>query len=130
MHKILLVEDNPVNRKLIHRRLSKTDYLIGEAHDGEAGVSIAYHCDPDLILMDMSLPCKDGWTATMELRSYEKTRHIPIIALTAHAMERDKIKAMEAGCDGFVSKPIDFVELNALMKQLLAKKAEPAPALA
>lgn len=122
MHKILLVEDNEKNRKLIHHRLSESNYMIGEAHDGKTAVEIAYHHQPDLILMDMSLPVKDGWTATKEIRSFERTKHIPIIALTAHGMESDRQKTMEAGCDEIITKPVDFVSLKIVMQRLLDKK--------
>jgi len=122
MYKILLVEDNELNRKLITSRLSdESNYVIGEAEDGKSAVEIAYHHQPDLILMDMSLPVKDGWEATRELRKFERTKDIPIIALTAHAMECDQVKSMEAGCDEFISKPIDFVSLKLVMQRLLSR---------
>lgn len=123
MYKILLVEDNPANRKLIQKKLAaETNYVIGEAHDGKIGVEMAYHFQPDLILMDMSLPVKDGWTATSEIRKFERTKDIPIIALTAHTMESDRLKAEEAGCDEFISKPVDFVVLKTVMNRLLERK--------
>lgn len=125
MYKILLVEDNEVNRKLIQQRLgSESNFMIGEAVDGQSAVEMAYHFQPDLILMDMSLPVKDGWTATAELRKFDRTKDIPIIALTAHAMENDRLKSEEVGCDEFISKPIDFVVLKTVMNRLLSKRAK------
>lgn len=122
MYKILLVEDSEINRQLVQRRLaSETDYVIGEAVDGKSGVEIAFHHQPDLILMDMSLPVKDGWEATRELRQFEQTKDIPIIALTAHCMESDREKSIEVGCDEVVCKPIDFVSLKLVMARLLNK---------
>lgn len=121
MPKILLVEDNPMNRKLIHRRFrSSAEFSFDEAHDGEQAVEMALELNPDLILMDMSLPVKDGWAATQEIRNRQETEQIPIIALTAHAMEKDRLRAKEVGCDGFVSKPIDFKILMPLIQELLA----------
>lgn len=100
--------------------------MIGEAHDGKTAVEMAYHYQPDLILMDMSLPVKDGWTATAELKKFEQTKDIPIIALTAHALESDRLKSEEVGCDEFITKPIDFVVLKTVMKRLLSKKDKAA----
>ena len=117
MVKILLVEDNEMNRDMLSRRLARRGYTVVLALDGEQGVSLARSEKPDLILMDMSLPVMDGWEATRQLKSTLETRGIPIIALTAHAMPSDELKAREAGCDDFDTKPI---ELERLMEKIMA----------
>src|SRR6516225_5983663 len=99
MSKILLVEDNEMNRDMLSRRLLSRGYEVAMAVDGAQAVAMAQGEQPELILMDMSLPVIDGWQATRQIRALEATRHIPIIALTAHAMAGDREKAMEAGCD-------------------------------
>ena len=111
MTRILLVEDNELNRDMLSRRLQKRGYDIVMAVDGETGVAMAQSEAPDLILMDMSLPGIDGWEATRILKSSPATRHIPIMALTAHAMASDRDKALAAGCDEFDTKPIDLPRL-------------------
>ena len=111
MTRILLVEDNELNRDMLSRRLQKRGYDIVMAVDGETGVTMAQSEAPDLILMDMSLPGIDGWEATRILKSSPATRHIPIMALTAHAMASDRDKALAAGCDEFDTKPIDLPRL-------------------
>ena len=111
MPKILLVEDNELNRDMLSRRLKRRDYEVEMAVDGQQGVDLTRSLMPDLILMDMSLPIIDGWTATGILKSDSSTSHIPIIALTAHAMEGERQKCLEAGCDDFDTKPIDFKRL-------------------
>ena len=108
MHKILLVEDNELNRDMLSRRLKRRDYDVEMAVDGQEGIDLTKSLMPDLILMDMSLPIIDGWTATGILKSDSTTSHIPIIALTAHAMEGERQKCLEAGCDDFDTKPIEF----------------------
>ena len=105
MPKILLVEDNELNRDILSRRLERHDYQLVMAKDGIEAVSMAASEEPDLILMDMSLPEMDGWEATRQIKSNEETRHIPIIALTAHAMSGDREKALQAGCDEDDTKP-------------------------
>ena len=111
MPKILLVEDNELNRDMLSRRLKRRDYEVEMAVDGQQGVDLTRSLMPDLILMDMSLPIIDGWAATGILKSDSSTSHIPIIALTAHAMEGERQKCLEAGCDDFDTKPIEFKRL-------------------
>ena len=111
MPKILLVEDNELNRDMLSRRLKRRDYDVEMAVDGQQGVDLTRSLMHDLILMDMSLPIIDGWTATGILKSDSSTSHIPIIALTAHAMEGERQKCLEAGCDDFDTKPIEFKRL-------------------
>ena len=111
MTKILLVEDNEMNRDMLSRRLERKGYAVAIAVDGQQGVDMALADLPALILMDMSLPVIDGWTATRQLKADERTKHIPIIALTAHAMQGDEQKAKEAGCDDYDVKPIELERL-------------------
>lgn len=119
MPKILLVEDDEMNRDMLSRRLIKREFDVLIAVDGEAGVRMAHSESPDLVLMDMSLPGIDGWTATRQLKADDATRDIPVIALTAHAMAGDREKAMEAGCDDFDTKPVDLARLLGKMEALL-----------
>src|SRR5262245_16923672 len=119
MAKILLVEDNEMNRDMLSRRLERKGYTVSLALDGAEGLSKARADAPDLILMDMSLPVVDGWEATRQLKADEKTRSIPIIALTAHAMASDEQKARDAGCDDFDTKPIELPRLLAKIEALL-----------
>jgi len=111
MPRILIVEDNEMNRDMLSRRLERKGYSISMAVDGGAGVEKAGAEVPDLILMDMSLPVLDGWEATRRVKGNPQTKHIPVIALTAHAMTGDRDKAMEAGCDDYDTKPIDLARL-------------------
>jgi CheY-like chemotaxis protein len=113
MPKILVVEDNDMNRDMVSRRLARRGLDVVVAVDGRQGVDMARSEAPDLILMDMSLPEIDGWEATRLLKADEATRAIPIIALTAHAMAGDREKALEAGCDDYDTKPIQFPGLMA-----------------
>src|SRR5688500_15305357 len=108
---ILLVEDNELNRDMLSRRLERRGYRVLIAVDGNQGVHMAKSEMPDLILMDMSLPVLDGWEATRRIRAAVETQAIPIIALTAHAMIGDRAKALEAGCDEYDTKPIEFTRL-------------------
>lgn len=119
MTKILLVEDNELNRDMLSRRLVRKGFEVLLAVDGQEGVDRARADHPDIILMDMSLPVKDGWTATTELKSDDGTREIPVIALTAHAMRGDREKALEAGCDDYDTKPIDISRLISKIEALL-----------
>jgi len=123
MTKILLVEDNELNRDMLSRRLIRREYEVVIAVDGQQGVDMAASEAPDLILMDMSLPVIDGWEATRIIKANEATRHIPLIALTAHAMAGDREKALEAGCDDYDTKPIDFPRLTGKIQALLDAKA-------
>lgn len=111
MAKILLVEDNEMNRDMLARRLIRRGYQVVIAVDGDQGVRMAQTETPDLILMDMSLPVLDGWEATRQLKATTATQAIPVIALTAHAMSGDREKALQAGCDDYDSKPIEFARL-------------------
>ena len=111
MTRILLVEDNEMNRDMLARRLTRRGYEVTIAVDGEQGVRIAQQEIPDLILMDMGLPVLDGWEAARQLKAEATTQSIPIIALTAHAMTGDREKALEAGCDDYDTKPIEFSRL-------------------
>ena len=119
MPKILLVEDNEMNRDMLSRRLERKGYQVVIAVDGEDGVSRAKTEQPHLILMDMSLPVKDGWTATREIKSNVELKMIPIIALTAHAMAGDKDRAIEAGCDDYDTKPVEFARLLGKIEALI-----------
>jgi two-component system cell cycle response regulator DivK len=121
MPKILLVEDNEMNRDMLSRRLEKRGYTLVIAVDGGQGVALAGSELPDLILMDMSLPVLDGWEATQQLKVDPATKSIPIIALTAHAMESDRQKALEAGCDDFDTKPVELARLLTKIEELLKK---------
>ncbi|PQV62672.1 Response regulator receiver domain-containing protein [Abditibacterium utsteinense] len=120
MSKILLVEDNEMNRDMLSRRLLRRGYEVAIAVDGESGLSLAGSEAPDLILMDMSLPILDGWEATRRLKADSATQHIPVIALTAHAMSSDRDKALEAGCDDYDTKPIELPRLLGKIEVLLA----------
>jgi CheY-like chemotaxis protein len=120
MPRILLVEDNEMNRDMLSRRLERRGYQVLLAVDGREGVDRAGAEAPDLVLMDMSLPVLDGWEATRVLKAAPATRHIPVIALTAHAMSSDRARAMEAGCDDYDTKPIDLPRLLGKIEALLA----------
>ncbi len=119
MTTILIVEDNEMNRDMLSRRLERAGYAVVIAVDGEEGIEVARTSAPDLILMDMSLPIMDGWEATRRLKSDQSLKHIPVIALTAHAMANDRDKALEAGCDDYDTKPIELPRLLAKMETLL-----------
>ena len=121
MPKILLVEDNEMNRDMLSRRLEKRGYTLSIAVDGGVGVALAKSEKPDLILMDMSLPVIDGWEATKLLKAEAATKAIPIIALTAHAMDSDRQKAIAAGCDDFDTKPVELSRLLGKIEELLKK---------
>ena len=123
MPKILLVEDNEMNRDMLSRRLERRGFQVVIAVDGQQGVDLARSEVPDLILMDMSLPVLDGWEATRQLKKAAETRGIPIIALTAHAMAGDREKALEAGCDDYDTKPIDLPRLLGKIEALLQRKS-------
>lgn len=120
--RILLVEDNEMNRDMLSRRLERKGYAVVCALDGQQGLDQARAEAPDLILMDMSLPVIDGWEATRRVKSERTTRAIPVIALTAHAMAGDREKALDAGCDDYDTKPIDFSRLLEKISVLLAQE--------
>lgn len=126
MARILLVEDNEMNRDMLSRRLERRGYEVLVAVDGVEGVARATTELPDLVLMDMSLPEVDGWEATRRLRADERTRTMPIIALTAHAMAGDRQQALEAGCSDYDTKPIDFTRLLGKIEALLSRPEQPA----
>jgi len=123
MPKILLVEDNEMNRDMLSRRLARKGFQVVMAIDGQQGVEMAQSESPDLILMDMSLPVLDGWSATRRLKEISTTQSIPIIALTAHAMAGDRQKCMEAGCDDYDTKPVEFPRLLGKIQMLLYGEA-------
>ena len=116
---ILIIEDNEMNRDMLSRRLQRRGFSVLIAVDGEEGIRIAGNHNPDLILMDMSLPVISGWEAARRLKSELKTKSIPIIALTAHAMTGDREKALEAGCDDYDIKPIELSRLLGKIEALL-----------
>jgi CheY-like chemotaxis protein len=118
--KILIVEDNEMNRDMLSRRLARKGYNVILAEDGAAGLEMMEEEQPDLVLMDMGLPVMDGWTATANAKADSKLATIPIIALTAHALEEDRIRAMEAGADDFDTKPVNLAGLLLKMEALLA----------
>lgn len=123
--RILVVDDNPTNLKLVSDVLSFEGYTLFKAADAEEAQELLRHSTPDLILMDIALPGMDGLTLTRQLKAGDKTRHILIVALTAFAMKGDDIKAREAGCDGYITKPVDTRELPAQVAEILkGKKAE------
>ena len=119
MKKILVVEDIELNRDLLEQLL-EDDYEVVTADDGAAGIEMAEAMVPDLILMDLSLPIIDGWEATRRIKAADKLKDIPVIAVTAHAMQGDEEKARAAGCDDFVTKPIDEDLLLAKISGFLA----------
>lgn len=119
MTKVLLVEDNEMNRDMLSRRLKKKGFDVVMAFDGQQGVDMASSEAPDIILLDMSLPVMDGWDAAGVLKGQDATKSIPIIALTAHAMAGDKEKALEAGCDDYDTKPVDFKRLLTKIQEFI-----------
>ena len=121
--KILYVEDNDDNIYMLTRRLRRKGYDVVVATDGEKGVEMSVSAAPSLILMDLSLPVLDGWEAAGRIKSAPETQHIPIIALSAHAMEGDRESAIAAGCDDYDTKPVDFARLMAKIEALLPKGA-------
>jgi CheY-like chemotaxis protein len=119
MSQVLIVEDNEMNRDVLSRRLMRRGYDVLLATDGPQGIAMARKHGPDLILMDLGMPEVDGWECARILKADAATQRIPIIALTAHAMVGDRQKALDAGCDEFDTKPIDFAGLLRKMKHLL-----------
>src|SRR5579871_1781733 len=126
MAKILLVEDNEMNRDMLSRRLVRNGHTVVIAVDGEQGVAMAVSEAPDIVLMDMSLPVLDGWAATRKLRADPVTRAIPVIALTAHAMAGDREKALAAGCNDYDTKPVELPRLLGKIAALLGDRSTPA----
>jgi CheY-like chemotaxis protein len=123
MPKLLLVEDNEASRDGLSRHLRRRGYEVVTAVDGRQGLEAARAEPPDLVLMDMSLPVLDGWEATRQLKADPKTRHVPVIALTAHAMAGDREKALAAGCDDYDTKPVEFARLLGKIEGLLGGAA-------
>ena len=120
MAKILLVEDNEMNRDMLSRRLKKRGHDVVIAVDGQEGVNMASSEAPEIILLDMSLPVMDGWEAARALKADEATKSIPIIALTAHAMAGDRERCLEAGCEDYDTKPVEFKRLLGKIEDLLS----------
>jgi len=125
MAKILLVEDNEMNRDMLSRRLARRGFEVVVAVDGREGVTAAQRESPDIILMDMSLPVTDGWEATRLIRAGAGTAHIPVIALTAHAMAGDRDRALEAGCNDYDTKPVELERLLEKIARLLDGRDRP-----
>jgi len=119
MPKVLLVEDNEMNRDMLSRRLVRRGYEVVFAVDGQQGIDMAASESPDIILMDLSLPVIDGWEATRRVKAQAATKNIPIIGLTAHAMSDDRDKAIDAGCDEYDTKPVELERLIGKMERLL-----------
>jgi len=124
MSKLLLVEDNEMNSDMLSRRLVRRGYEVVIALDGAGGINMAQFENPDLVLMDMSLPVLDGWEASRRLKAAPETSSIPILALTAHAMSEDRDKALEAGCDDYDTKPIEFSRLLGKIEFLLGRDGQ------
>lgn len=121
MAKILLVEDNEMNRDMLSRRLIRKGFEICIAEDGQKGIEMAASERPDLILMDMSLPIVNGWDATRQIKAEDSLKHIPVIALTAHAMAGDREEALSAGCDDYDTKPVELPRLLEKIERLLSQ---------
>ncbi len=119
MSKILLVEDNEMNRDMLSRRLTRKGYSVVTAIDGAEAIGMAKSESPDLILMDMSLPVMDGWEATRQLKQDPRTRAIPIVGLSAHAMAGDREKGLKAGCDDYDTKPVELPRLIDKIQKLM-----------
>lgn len=116
---LLLVEDNDVNREMLRRRLERRGYVVSMAADGDEAIRQASATSPEIILMDLGLPNLDGWEATRRLKEVDATAGIPVIALTGHVMEADRLRALQAGCDAFETKPVDLDRLIARIDALL-----------
>jgi two-component system cell cycle response regulator DivK len=119
---VLLVEDNPDNREIVDAMLSHAGYRVVMAHTGDEGVALARSAEPDVVLMDIALPVLDGWEATQRLKSDPATRHIPVIALTAHAMPEHRARAQAAGFDGYLTKPIEPREVLAEVERIARRR--------
>jgi len=119
MAKLLVVEDNEINRDMMVRRLQRRGFTMVTAVDGQQGIDMARSEMPDLILMDMSLPVLDGWEATRQIKKDENLKHIPVVGLTAHAMVGDRDQALQAGCDDYATKPVEFEKLIELINRLI-----------
>ena len=126
MTKVLLVEDNEMNRDMLSRRLIRRGFQVVFAMDGQQGIDLARSERPDIVLMDMSLPVIDGWEATRRLKANDATRSVPVIGLTAHAMSGDREKAIEAGCDDYDTKPVELDRLICKIERLLGTAKDQA----
>jgi len=124
MKKVLYIEDDPINKYLVKKFLTSRGYEVFEAPNGRDGVNRAEEIGPDLILMDMQMPGVDGYEATRQLKQSASMKHIPIVALTAHALPSDKEKCLAAGCDGYITKPIDIKNFEQLLTPFLSKSTE------
>jgi two-component system cell cycle response regulator DivK len=122
MPRILVVEDNEDNRDSLSRRLERRGFEVLMAHDGKHGVAMAAAEKPDLILMDMNMPEMDGWEATRTIKAAPDAAHVPVIALTAHAMTGDRERALESGCSDYHTKPVEFQKLLAQIETLLQSR--------
>jgi len=120
-HRILLVEDNDTNREMLQRRLTRNGFQVLEALDGRQAIDMMLSDPPDLVLMDMSIPVLDGWAATQQIKADARISHIPVIALTAHAMVGEREKALACGCDDYDIKPVELERLLGKMKHLLKR---------
>lgn len=118
--RILIVEDNELNRDMLARRLQRAGYEVALASDGEEGVALALQLVPDLVIMDLSLPKLDGWAATAQIKSTAATAAVPVLALTAHAMDSDRQRALDAGCDDYDTKPVEIARLLEKIRALIA----------
>lgn len=126
MTKILIVEDNPMNLDMLSRRLVRAGYQVISAEDGLRAQEVAQREQPALILMDLSLPVVDGWEATRRIRANARTSHIPVIALTAHALTADRLTALAAGCNDFDTKPVEMQRLLSKIRALVPVSAPPS----
>ena len=120
--KVLLVEDNEINREMLVRRLKRAGYTVEAAGDGQEALELMRETSPDIVLLDMNLPVKDGWTTCREAREDPTLADTRIIALTAHAMGEDRERALEAGCDDYATKPIDFPALLEKINELAERE--------
>ena len=123
--RVLIAEDNPENLDMLRRRLERRGFAVFAAQDGQAAVAMANEIRPDIILMDVSMPILSGLEATRAIRAQVEVAHTPIVALTAHAMDGDRARCLEAGCDAYATKPVDLPSLIATMERLV-----PAPKVA
>jgi CheY-like chemotaxis protein len=128
MPRILIIEDNEENREALARRLQRRGYDIVVAGDGQRGVEMAKSEKPDLVLMDMNMPILDGWRASQMIRTDPYTEQLPIIGLTAHALEGDREKALQAGCSDYHTKPVEFAQLMTQIETLIRNVAPQASA--
>ena len=127
MTRILLVEDNEMNRDMLSRRLARKGFEVLTATDGEQAVALALDAQPDVVLLDMNLPLKDGWTAAREIRADARGKQLRIIALTAHAMSDDRVRALAAGCDDYETKQLECARLLGKIAALAGARAGPPP---